>query len=53
MAENKDVRAAHDRIRAQVYESGGPKAVQAAEKHIKATTPALEAEAARRRQNGG
>jgi tetratricopeptide (TPR) repeat protein len=36
MAENKDVRAAQERIRAQAYESGGPKAVKAAEKHIKA-----------------
>jgi hypothetical protein len=53
MAENSDVRAAQDRVRQQVFDSGGEKAVRAAEKHIRATTPALEAEVRRRQQAGG
>ncbi len=51
--EHSDVRAAQDRVRAQLFESGGKKAVKEGEKYIKASTPALEAEARRRRQGGG
>lgn len=51
MAENRDVRAAQERMRRQLYESGGAAAVKAGEKHIQATTRTLESEL--RRREGG
>lgn len=42
MAEDERVRRAMERTRQIVYESGGEKAVKAAEKHLKASVPVLE-----------
>jgi hypothetical protein len=42
VSERKDLRDTADRLRKQVYESGGPKAVKAAEQHIQRTIRELD-----------